>query len=57
MNGEVKARMAETLERFRPSWPVALRWAGYVGFIVFVILPSLLLAKIILKVLILLVTW
>jgi hypothetical protein len=57
MNGEVKARMAETLERIRPSWPVALRWAGYVGFILFVILPSLLLAKIILKVLILLAAW
>ena len=57
MNGEVKTRITETLERFRPSWPVALRWAGYVGFIVFVILPSLLLAKIILKVLILLAAW
>jgi hypothetical protein len=57
MNGEVKARMGEALERLRPSWPVALQWAGYVGFVLFVILPALLLAKIILKILILLATW
>ena len=57
MNGEVKARISETFERFRPSWPVALRWAGYVGFVLFVILPALLLAKIILKILLLLAAW
>lgn len=57
MNGEVKAHMGEALERLRPSWPVALQWAGYVGFVLFVILPALLLAKIILKILILLATW
>jgi hypothetical protein len=57
MNAEVKARIAETLERIRPSWPTALRWAGYVGFVLFVILPALIMAKIILKILILLVAW
>ncbi len=57
MNAEVKARIAESLERIRPSWPTALRWAGYVGFVLFVILPALILAKIILKILILLVAW
>lgn len=57
MNGEVKARISETLERFRPSRSVALQWAGYVGFVVFVILPALLLAKIILKILLLLAAW
>lgn len=57
MNAELKTRMAETLERLRPSWSTALRWAGYVGFFLFVILPALLLIKIILKILLLLVAW
>jgi hypothetical protein len=57
MNAELKARAAETLERLRPSWSRALRWTGYVGFFLFVILPTLLLIKIVLKILLLLVAW
>jgi hypothetical protein len=50
-------RVAETIGRWRPTWPDAIRWAGYAGFILFVVLPALLFAKIILKIVSLLVAW
>jgi hypothetical protein len=51
------ARVAETIERWRPSWPDVIRWVGYAGFILFVVLPALLFAKIVLKIVMLLVAW
>jgi hypothetical protein len=51
------ARVAETIERWRPTWPDVIRWAGYAGFILFVVLPALLFAKIVLKIVMLLVAW
>jgi len=51
------ARVAETIGRWRPIWPDAIRWAGYAGFILFVVLPALLFAKIVLKIVMLLVAW
>jgi hypothetical protein len=49
--------VVETIERWRPSWPDVIRWAGYAGFILFVVLPALLFAKIVLKIVMLLVAW
>jgi hypothetical protein len=54
---QVGARVAETIGRWRPTWPDAIRWAGYAGFILFVVLPALLFAKIVLKIVMLLVAW
>jgi len=51
------ARVAETIVRWRPTWPDVIRWAGYAGFILFVVLPALLFAKIALKIVMLLVAW
>lgn len=51
------ARVAETIGRLRPRWPDAIRWAGYAGFILFVVLPALLFAKIVLKIVMVLVAW
>ena len=51
------ARVAETIGRWRPTWPDAIRWAGYAGFILFVVLPALLFVKIVLKIVMLLVAW
>jgi hypothetical protein len=50
-------RVAETIGRWRPAWPDAIRWAGYAGFILFVVLPALLFVKIALKIVMLLVAW
>jgi len=50
-------RVAETIGRWRPTWPDVIRWAGYVGFILFVVLPALLFVKIVLKIVMLLVAW
>ena len=54
---QLGARVAETIDRWRPSWSEALRWAGWIGFVLFVVLPALLLAKIVLKIVVLLVAW
>ena len=54
---QFRARVAETIDRWRPTWPDAIRWAGYAGFILFVVLPALLFAKIVLKIVMLLVAW
>ena len=54
---EIGARVAETLARWRPSWVMALQWAGWIGFVLFVVLPALLSAKIVLKIVMLLVAW
>ena len=51
------ARVAETIVRWRPTWPDVIRWAGYAGFVVFVVLPALLFVKIVLKIVMLLVAW
>ena len=51
------ARVAETIGRWRPTWADAIRWAGYAGFILFVVLPALLFAKIVLKIVMVLVAW
>jgi hypothetical protein len=51
------ARVAETIGRWRPTWPDVIRWAGYAGFVVFVVLPALLFVKIVLKIVMLLVAW
>jgi hypothetical protein len=51
------ARVAETIGRWRPTFPDVIRWAGYAGFILFVVLPALLFAKIALKIMMLLVAW
>jgi hypothetical protein len=54
---QLGSRLAETIGRWRPAWSDVLRWAGYAGFILFVILPALLIAKIILKIVTLIVSW
>ncbi len=54
---ELGARVAETLARWRPSCVMALQWAGWIGFVLFVVLPALLFAKIVLKIVMLLVAW
>ena len=50
-------RVAENISRWRPTWPDAIRWAGYAGFILFVVLPALLFVKIVLNIVMLLVAW
>ena len=50
-------RVVETIGCWRPTWPDVIRWAGYAGFILFVVLPALLFAKIVLKIVMLLVAW
>ena len=54
---QIGDRVAETIERWRPTWPDAIRWAGYAGFILFFVLPALLFAKIVLKIVMLIVAW
>jgi len=54
---QIGDRVVETIGRWRPTWPDVIRWAGYAGFILFVVLPALLFAKIALKIVMLLVAW
>ena len=54
---QIGARVAETIGRWCPTFPDVIRWAGYAGFILFVVLPALLFAKIVLKIVMLLVAW
>jgi hypothetical protein len=54
---QIGDRVAETIERWRPSWPDVIRWAGYAGFVAFVVLPALIFVKIALKIVMLLVAW
>jgi len=53
----LRVHVVETASLLKPTWPEAMRWAGYIGFFCFVILPALLLAKIALKILLILISW
>jgi hypothetical protein len=54
---QIGDRVVETIGRWCPTFHDVIRWAGYAGFVVFVVLPALLFVKIVLKIVMLLVAW